>query len=325
MQAANAAAPAIVAAVKLLASADQQHVAYAMVGLKSRRLVEAAQAAARQLQPVAERLAVVASCELVAAELREEMIAVRAASSTTYVPAGADWGEFGELLSDLILTALPVSSGLILGNLDDVPSDECGHPQMLASRYAASGVLAKVNRCWTSAMREWRRRQRQVVLVSPDSAAIRMVARDSPAVEELYLYSSGDYILDMDGSGLLALRACGAMRRLCMPNFENLSTTALVEFLTAMQQLVEVDVSGSYLEPATRDALLLNVCTSRPSLYLRVHETDDLWTSSDGKRAREQLRARNLEGESIRELPFGPVYIEDWDPDASNWEDDDES
>ena len=172
-------------------------------------------------------------------------------------------------------------------------------------------------------MSEWRRLQRQVVLVAPDSAAIRMVARDSPAVEELYLYPRfRDHVLALEDGDLRSLHACTALRRLCMPRFDNLSKEALVELLTTdeLLHLVEVDVSGSYLDEATCDALLDDIWSTPhvAFLRLRVNETDSLWERSAGKSSRARLRARTPDDDSyLRQLPFGPVYFEDWDPDAS--------
>ena len=77
----------------------------------------------------------------------------------------------------------------------------------------AAVLLAQVNRCWANAAREWRRRQRFVVLVRPTTVTLEMVVRDSPAVEELYLYPTReDHVLPLEDD-LQTLCACSALMK----------------------------------------------------------------------------------------------------------------
>ena len=122
------------------------------------------------------------------------------------------------------------------------------------------------------------------------SDALRMVARDSPLVRELFLCPQS--ILPIDDSDLQTLRTCRALQQLSMPRSDGLSTAALVEFLTDDQlpQLTEVDVSGIYLGYGDGEVdKVFGALALRPTLRLRVGPLDPLWTSSEGKPSRAQL------------------------------------
>ena len=286
------ASPSIVEAVKLLAHADQQDVAYAMVGLRSRPLVEAAQAAARQLQLAAERLAVVAACDRIAVEMSAEMTALRTASGA-HMQAPLPVADWGELITDLVPAVLRPLGVLMLHDRADVSADT---RSSRAAPYMASAKLSQVNHSWARAVREWRRGQQCIMLLLRDAAylalsdALRMVARDSPLVRELFLQPQS--ILPIDDGDLQTLRTCRALQQLSMPRSDGLSTAALVEFLTDDQlpQLTEVDVSGIYLGYGDGEVdKVFGALALRPTLRLRVGPLDPLWTSSEGKPSRAQL------------------------------------
>ena len=225
MQSANAAAPKILEALRILGNAEKDHVRFAMLGL-SPDLQAMALDACTKARPVAWRL----RSREIATTLRIETADMRRRYSDL-VTTKADWSSPVGILGGEIVQVL-ITSMIGYERTDRHVQD-----------YRAAAKLAGINREWRDAVRMWRDEECSIFLdAAYDATPMRLfsIPRVAPNVRALYchpLSHSGGPKWSIDKEAVLALRACTKLERLMLDNCEGLDSSTLIALLQSCPSL----------------------------------------------------------------------------------------
>ena len=205
MQQANANAPKILEAMTLLGTADPSHVAFALCGLPF-ELRRGADSAVAALRPVAARL----TSRKIACSLRIET-AERLAASSQREMSPADWSAPPtDVLEEIIEQSASLHSQL--------RGPHQGFP-VANLRWLLASKLAQVSRCWTESVRGWRHDVSSIYMWQCDDVALRVVARDAPALERLQIKDARhDRLLLRDGTLATLAAGCPRLTELQLPD-----------------------------------------------------------------------------------------------------------
>lgn len=281
MQSANAAAPKILDALRILGQAKEEHISFAMLGLPS-HLQKAARDAAATLRPVADRL----RSRKIATELRIQVSSLLAASKHAHV------------LTPLDLSSphtFPLGNGDLLYVLLEHCSLVSDWPVRCQQHYRLASVLAQLSCGWSSAVREWRQEDCRLTLLggspSDHSEASSLARLSGPSAVDLQLHGNfwaeGDgHPLDLRADQLVALcLRFPRLQRLLIRYSDDLQVATLVSIINALPALKVVDASHSYLPGQSGD--LFEALVARPQIRLfvtacsAVYKRSRVWRGSE--------------------------------------------
>lgn len=196
-----------------------------MCGLPG-ELQKAAETAAAALRPVAARLA----SRKIACRLRIETAQLMARAQSQMSPA--NWtSPPGDLFDALIEQTVDT-----LSRSSRVPSENV--------RWRASCIFVGLNRAWANAAREWRRHERTALLWDAHDTSLRVVARDAPVLERLWMKSAYmDRLWLRDGTLQLLAAGCPRLTELELADPVVPEGGALLEVVQALP-LRRLDING---------------------------------------------------------------------------------
>ena len=294
MQRANANAPKILEAMQLLGSSDPTHVAFAMCGLAP-DLQKAAETAAAALRPVASRL----KSRKIACQLRMETAQLMAASTQ-------------KDSSPVDLTSPPSDLfDVLIEQTIDVES-RCHRVAPETLRWEVGCKFLRLSRAWANAVRGWRCHERYIFLRQVDDVALRVVARGTPALEQLNVKSASyDRCLLRDGTLLLLAAGCPRLTELELPDCVLTKADAISELVQALPRLRRLDINGIRcveraveMTVSERATTTLQFCLAllqeaprlerlqvvRCDVCSQPHENEEAWeTLAEHEQAREAL------------------------------------
>ena len=224
MQSANAAAPKILEALRILGNAEKDHVRFAMLGL-SPDLQAMALDACTKARPVAWRL----RSREIATTLRIETADMRRRYSDL-VTTKADWSSPVGILGGEIVQVL-ITSMIGYERTDRHVQD-----------YRAAAKLAGINREWRDAVRMWRDEECSIFLdAAYDATPMRLfsIPRVAPNVRALYshpLSHPGSKVVDRQGGSTCTAGVYQA-ERLMLDNCEGLDSSTLIALLQSCPSL----------------------------------------------------------------------------------------
>jgi len=288
MHAANNAAPQIIDALITLGRAQEDHVAFAMLGLPP-SLRQDAEDASKTLRRVAARLV----SRKIATIVRVEGMAMRASTAASEDLRPSDWSS---------PHAVPVGNGDILPLLIQ-HSDTHGHdwPVRSVGHYRVSATVAQLNRAWAAGVRAWQGQDCRLCLLgggngveddggyetSADLQNVTSFVRLS-GHSALELQLHGDSTVDeyfaalrIPTTSFAPLAAgCPHLEKLCIRFSDALSIACLLDVLAACPSLVALDLVGSYVEGGaspTGFGELVSAVAERPQLRVYLAACDGLW------------------------------------------------
>lgn len=221
----------ILDAILVIGRADPRRVHSALAGLPQ-ELQDAAQAAHEHLERVAWRLAsrrIACEVRMEGARLRAQCVAAELAPTADEVGTQPSWRSPPLDVLHLLIEAWPC---------DEVGAD---------GRWRGGALMAQLSQTWQGAVASWRVHQRHVAL--PDhagDAALRVVGRSCPALEELDLSADddlGNRLVTNVGVAEMA-RGCPRLRVLRLTNCRLVTGAALVEVARSCPQLSTLGIAG---------------------------------------------------------------------------------
>ena len=284
LQSANAAAPQLIDALITLGRAQEDHVAFAVLGL-AQPMRQNALDAAKSLQKIAARLV----SRRIATDVRIEISMLRASSSAPMHLIPVDWTS---------PHAIPVGEGDILPLLIHHHERQPDWPVRSVCHYRIAAKLAQLNTAWAKAVASWHAQECCFSLLGGQDAdegyvestdlrhLTNFVRLSGPHALALHLHGNEDthpLRIPTDSFAVLAAR-CPRLQRLCIRFSDTLTVPCLLDILAACPALLELDLVTSYVDPMSLEALF-SMITSRPHLRLYVASCDLICEAAENIKA----------------------------------------